>query len=48
MPYDLYEYFRKQRTNEKFIEITDIVRENIWRETYDVVKSQEHFFKRHN
>ena len=48
MPYDLYEYYRKQGTNEKFIEITDIVRENIWRETYDVVKSQEHFFKRHN
>ena len=48
MPYDLYEYFRKQRTNEKFIEITDIVRENIWRETYDVVKSQKYFFKRHD
>lgn len=48
MPYDLYEYFRKERRNEKFIEITDIVREKIWRETYDVVMSQEHFFEREN
>ena len=48
MPYDLYEYFKKQRENEKFTEITDIVREKIWRETYDVIVSQNYFFRRQN
>lgn len=41
MPYDLYDYFLKQRNNEVFTEVTNIVRQKIWRETYDVVEAQE-------
>ena len=41
MPYDLYDYFLKQRNNEIFTETTNIVRQKLWRETYDVVEAQE-------
>ena len=41
MPYDLYDYFLKQRNNRLFTEVSNIVRQKLWRETYDVVEAQE-------
>ena len=41
MPYDLYDYFLKQRNNKIFTETTNIVRQKFWRETVDVVEAQE-------
>ena len=41
MPYDYYDLFIKQRNNRVFTEISNIVRQNVWRESFDVVKSQE-------
>ncbi|MBR6024203.1 MAG: hypothetical protein IK044_04470 [Methanobrevibacter sp.] len=41
MPYDLYDYFLKRRNNHIFTETTNIVRQKLWRESYDVVESQE-------
>ena len=38
MPYD---HFLKQRNNRFFTEISNIVRQNVWRDSFDVVKSQE-------
>lgn len=41
MPYDFYDFFIKQRNNKKFTEVSNIVRQKLWRETYDVIESQE-------
>ena len=41
MPYDYYDYFLKQRNNKIFTEATSRVRQKFWRETFDVVESQE-------
>ena len=41
MPYDYYDLFLKQRNNRVFTEISNIVRQNFWRESFDVVKAQE-------
>jgi hypothetical protein len=41
MPYDYYDFFVKQRNNRVFTETSNIVRQKIWRESFDVVKSQE-------
>ena len=41
MPYDFYDYFLKQRKHPFFTETTNIVRQKFWRESFDVVKSQE-------
>lgn len=41
MPYDHYDKFLKQRNNRFFTEISNIVRQNVWRDSFDVVKSQE-------
>ncbi len=41
MPYDYYDLFLKQRNNRIFTEVTNIVRQKFWRESYDVVESQE-------
>ncbi len=41
MPYDYYDYFIKQRNNPVFTEVSNIVRQKIWRESFDVVTSQE-------
>ncbi len=41
MPYDYYDSFLKQRNNPIFTETSNIVRQKIWRETFDVVTSQE-------
>jgi len=40
MPHDYYDHFLKQRNNRIFTEIGNIVRQKFWRETYDVVESQ--------
>ncbi len=41
MPYDYYDYFIRKRNNTIFTEASNIVRQKIWRESFDVVKSQE-------
>ena len=41
MPYDYYDLFLKQRNNRVFTEISNIVRQKVWRDSFDVVKSQE-------
>lgn len=41
MPYDYYDLFLKQRNNRVFSEITNIVRQKFWRESFDVVEAQE-------
>ena len=41
MLYDYYDLFVKQRNNKVFTETSNIVRQKIWRESFDVVKSQE-------
>ena len=41
MPYYYYDYFLKKRNNPIFTETTNNIRQNFWRETYDVVESQE-------
>ena len=41
MPYDYYDLFIKKRNNPVFTEVSNIVRQKLWRESFDVVKSQE-------
>ncbi len=41
MPYDYYDFFIKKRNNRIFTEVSNIVRQKLWRETFDVVESQE-------
>jgi len=41
MPYDYYEYLKKQRDSDDFIQITDIVRQKIWSESINFRISQE-------
>ncbi len=41
MPYDYYDYFIKQRNNPIFTETSNIIRQKLWRESFDVVESQE-------
>ncbi len=41
MPYDLYDYFLKLRSHPMFTEVSDKVRQNLWRESINVVQSQE-------
>ncbi|WP_405316287.1 hypothetical protein [Methanobrevibacter sp.] len=41
MPYDYYEYLKKQRDNEQYIETTELVRQNLWSETINFKLSQE-------
>jgi len=41
MPYDYYDHFLKKRNRRNFTEVTNIVRQKFWRETYDVVESQQ-------
>ncbi|MBO6123444.1 MAG: hypothetical protein J6P09_06355 [Methanobrevibacter sp.] len=41
MPYDYYEYLKKQRENDSFTQITDIVRQKIWSESINFKISQE-------
>jgi len=41
MPYDYYEYLKKQRENDDFTQVTDIVRQKIWSESIGFKISQE-------
>ena len=41
MPYDYYEYLKKQRENDSFTQITDTVRQKIWSESINFKISQE-------
>ena len=41
MPYDFFDYFLKEQNNRFFTEVTNLVRQKLWRETYDVVESQQ-------
>lgn len=41
MPYDLYDYFLKQRRNPDFTEVADMVRQNIWGESISFMASLE-------
>ena len=41
MPYDLYDYFLKEKNNPIFTEVTDKVRENIWKESIAFITSIE-------
>ena len=41
MPYDYYEYFKKQRENNIFIETSELVRQNLWSETINFRLSNE-------
>lgn len=41
MPYDYYDYFKKENSNENYLETTEIVRQKIWNETINFKKSQE-------
>lgn len=38
---DYFEYFLKRNENEDFIEVYEIVRQKIWRETINEIMSEE-------
>lgn len=38
---DYFDYFLKRNENEDFVEIYEIVRQKIWRETFNEIMSQE-------
>lgn len=40
MPYDLYEYLLKRRNDSGYVEVNDIVRENIWGESLEDTSSK--------
>ena len=40
MPNDLYDLFMKEKSNPLFIEVSNIVRDNVWAESIDFVMSQ--------
>ena len=41
MPNDLYDQFMKEKSNPLFIEVSNIVRYNVWAESIDFVMSQK-------
>ena len=41
MPYDYYEYLKKQRENEQYKETSELVRQNLWSEAINFKLSQE-------
>jgi len=41
MPYDYYEYLKKQRDSEEYTETSELVRQNLWNETIDFKLLQE-------
>ena len=41
MPYDFYDYFTKQRNHPLFTETYEKIRQNVWRESINFVKTQE-------
>ncbi|WP_458454315.1 hypothetical protein [Methanobrevibacter sp.] len=41
MPYDYYEFLKKQRDSDEYSEITDVVRQKIWSDSISFKISQE-------
>ena len=41
MPYDYYEILKKQIESDEYIETTDLVRQNIWNESFEFELSNE-------
>ena len=41
MPYDYYEELKKQKENEEYVEIGELVRQNIWSESINFKQSIE-------
>ena len=41
MPYDYYEYLKKQRDDKQYPETAELVRQNLWSETINFKLSQE-------
>jgi len=41
MPYDLYDHFMKEKNNPLFIEVSNIIKDNVWAESIDFVMSQK-------
>lgn len=41
MPFDYYEELKKQRENEEYVEIGELVRQNIWSESINFKQSIE-------
>ncbi|WP_296782697.1 hypothetical protein [uncultured Methanobrevibacter sp.] len=41
MPYDYYEYLKKQRDDKQYTETAELVRQNLWSETINFKLSQE-------
>ena len=35
MPYDYYDYMKKQRDSDEYIETSDLVRQNFWSESFN-------------
>ena len=41
MPYDYYEYLKKQRESEEYTETSELVRQKLWSETINFKLSQK-------
>lgn len=41
MPYDYYEYLKKQREREEYTETSELVRQKLWSETINFKLSQK-------
>lgn len=41
MPYDYYEYMKKQRESEEYTETSELVRQKLWSETINFKLSQK-------
>lgn len=41
MPYDYYDYFKKQRESPLYTETAELVRQNLWSETINFRQSQD-------
>ena len=41
MPYDYYDYLTEQRNDEKFTEISEKIRQNLWNDSFDFRLSQK-------
>ena len=41
MPYDYYEFLKKQRESDEYTETTDLVRQSLWSESFQFKLSNE-------
>lgn len=41
MPYDYYDHLTEQRNDEKFTEISEKIRQNLWNDSFDFRLSQK-------